>query len=125
MAIEAPKESQIEAPAMLDSVPDTKLIDILAHINATWGAERKKLSPAQQVLLLLHESDKWQELMKFLASYISGGPDEAANGMCVMFLLGHTYAKGNGGAPRILMPDKRMAGLDFLRGDASMRTPRR
>lgn len=116
---------KVEPPAILDEVPNTKLIDILAHINATWSAERKKLSPAQQVLLLLHESDKWQELMKFLASYISGGPDEAANGMCVMFLLGYTYAKGNGGAPRILIPDKRMAGLEFLRGEATMQTKRR
>lgn len=116
------ESERVLPPPIMDAVPDTKLVDILAHINATWSAERKKLSPAQQVLLLLNESDKWQELMKFLASYISGGPDEAASGMCVMFLLGYTYAKGNIGAPRILIPDKRMAGLEFLRGEANMKT---
>lgn len=110
--------ADVTGPEKFESVPDTKLVELLVMLNRSWSPAQKSLSPAQHVLGLLKEEGRWEELMKFLMSYIASGPDDAANGMCVMFLLGWFYAKG-GVNPRIIMPDK--DAIPFLTGRATMK----
>ena len=78
--------------------PDTILVDLLAAVNKKFLRNPSYLvfSPMEHLAMILEETSKHKrgEIWKFVSSYIAAGPDDAADGMCIMFVLGYMYAKG-------------------------------